>query len=82
MPSLRSLPFVADWNRDRTNLGNARTLNNDKPGHSLVETLDLQGDRYLLVVAIFFMQVMVGQIPHKAKQMPDSLYIVMIRTYR
>jgi hypothetical protein len=40
---------------DRTNLGNARTLNNDKPGHSLVETLDLQGDRYLLVVAIFFM---------------------------
>ena len=43
--------------RDRTNLGNARTLNNDKPGHSLVETLDLQGDRYLLVVAIFFMSV-------------------------
>jgi hypothetical protein len=42
---------------DRTNLGNARTLNNDKPGHSLVETLDLQGDRYLLVVAIFFMLV-------------------------
>ena len=40
---------------DRTNLGNARTLNNDKPGHSLVERLNLQGDRYNLVVAIFFM---------------------------
>jgi len=50
----------ADWRSDRTNLGNARTLNNDKPGHSLVETLDLQGDRYLLVVAIFFMYVSLG----------------------
>ena len=40
---------------DRTNLGNARTLNNDRPGHSMVEKLNLQGDRYNLVVAIFFM---------------------------
>jgi hypothetical protein len=34
-----------------------RTLNNDKPGESLVETLNLKGDRYNLVVAIFFMWV-------------------------
>lgn len=39
---------------DRTNLGNARTLNSDKPGESLVETLDLKGLRYNIIVAIFF----------------------------
>lgn len=39
---------------DRTNLGNARTLNADQPGHSLVESLNLKGDRYNFIVAIFF----------------------------
>lgn len=39
---------------DRTNLGNARTLNSDQPGHSLVESLGLKGDRYNFIVAIFF----------------------------
>ena len=39
---------------DRTNLGNARTLNSDKPGESLVETLALKGLRYNIIVAIFF----------------------------
>lgn len=48
---------------DRTNLGNARTLNNDKPGHSLVEVLDLQGDRYLLVVAVFFIPYVLFEFP-------------------
>ncbi|WVQ99099.1 hypothetical protein IAU59_006231 [Kwoniella sp. CBS 9459] len=48
---------------DRTNLGNARTLNNDKPGESLVETLDLAGDRYNLVVAIFFIPYVIFEFP-------------------
>lgn len=39
---------------DRTNLGNARTLNSDKPGESLVETLALKGIRYNIIVAIYF----------------------------
>ncbi|WVF71801.1 hypothetical protein IAT40_006609 [Kwoniella sp. CBS 6097] len=48
---------------DRTNLGNARTLNNDKPGESLVETLNLAGDRYNLVVAIFFIPYVIFEFP-------------------
>ncbi|GAA5902321.1 uncharacterized protein JCM6883_001368 [Sporobolomyces salmoneus] len=48
---------------DRTNLGNARTLNNDKPGESLVETLDLKGLRYNLVVAIFFVPYVLLEFP-------------------
>ncbi|KAK8858402.1 hypothetical protein IAR55_002629 [Kwoniella newhampshirensis] len=48
---------------DRTNLGNARTLNNDKPGESLVETLNLRGDRYNLVVAIFFIPYVIFEFP-------------------
>ncbi|WVR05046.1 hypothetical protein IAU60_002058 [Kwoniella sp. DSM 27419] len=48
---------------DRTNLGNARTLNNDKPGESLVETLNLKGDRYNLIVAIFFVPYVLFEFP-------------------
>ncbi|WWD00945.1 hypothetical protein V866_007883 [Kwoniella sp. B9012] len=48
---------------DRTNLGNARTLNNDKPGESLVEVLNLSGDRYNLVVAIFFVPYVIFEFP-------------------
>ncbi|WRT67568.1 uncharacterized protein IL334_004540 [Kwoniella shivajii] len=48
---------------DRTNLGNARTLNNDKPGESLVETLKLAGDKYNLVVAIFFVPYVIFEFP-------------------
>ncbi|GAA5945123.1 hypothetical protein JCM10213_001565 [Rhodosporidiobolus nylandii] len=51
---------------DRTNLGNARTLNNDKPGESLVETLDLKGLRYNIVVALFF-------IPYVLLEFPSNL---------
>jgi len=40
--------------QDRTNLGVARTLNSDKPGESLVETLNLKGLRYNAIVAVFF----------------------------
>lgn len=32
----------------------SRTLNNDIPGHNLSESLNLKGDRYNLVVAMFF----------------------------
>ncbi|WVQ83899.1 hypothetical protein IAT38_006043 [Cryptococcus sp. DSM 104549] len=48
---------------DRTNLGNARTLNNDKPGESLLETLQLSGDRYNLIVAIFFVPYVIFEFP-------------------
>jgi hypothetical protein len=39
---------------DRTGLGSARTLNNDIPGASMVETLDLKGSRYNTVVSCPF----------------------------
>ncbi|GAA5883702.1 hypothetical protein JCM16303_004778 [Sporobolomyces ruberrimus] len=48
---------------DRTNLGNARTLNSDKPGESLVETLALKGLRYNIVVAIFFVPYVLLEFP-------------------
>lgn len=35
-------------------MGNARTINSDKPGESLVEVLDLKGLRYNIIVAVFF----------------------------
>ena len=41
----------------------SRTLNNDKPGHSLVEKLDLKGDRYNFVVAIFFLPYVLFEFP-------------------
>ena len=40
--------------QDRTNLGVARTLNSDKPGESLVETLNLKGLRYNILISVFF----------------------------
>ncbi|KAI5476239.1 hypothetical protein MNV49_007939 [Pseudohyphozyma bogoriensis] len=48
---------------DRTNLGNARTLNSDKPGESLVEVLSLKGEKYNLVVAIFFIPYVLFEFP-------------------
>ncbi|SGY79300.1 BQ5605_C008g05099 [Microbotryum silenes-dioicae] len=48
---------------DRSNLGNARTLNSDKPGESLVETLKLSGMRYNIVVAIFFITYVLFEFP-------------------
>ncbi|GAA6006099.1 hypothetical protein JCM10207_000522 [Rhodosporidiobolus poonsookiae] len=48
---------------DRSNLGNARTLNSDKPGESLVETLDLKGLRYNIIVAIFFIPYVLFEFP-------------------
>lgn len=48
---------------DRTNLGNARTLNNDIPGHNLSESLNLKGDRYNLVVAMFFVPYVIFEFP-------------------
>ncbi|GAA5825283.1 hypothetical protein JCM11251_006919 [Rhodosporidiobolus azoricus] len=48
---------------DRTNLGNSRTLNSDKPGESLVETLDLRGLRYNIVVALFFIPYVLCEFP-------------------
>ncbi|GAA5941232.1 uncharacterized protein JCM15063_006409 [Sporobolomyces koalae] len=48
---------------DRTNLGNARTLNSDKPGESLVETLALKGLRYNILVAIFFIPYVLFEFP-------------------
>lgn len=42
---------------------NSRTLNNDRPGHSLLETLDLAGDRYNFVVAMFFIPYVLFEFP-------------------
>ncbi|TNY17115.1 phthalate transporter [Rhodotorula diobovata] len=49
-----------------TNLGNARTINSDKPGESLVEVLDLKGLRYNIIVAVFF-------IPYVLLEFPSNL---------
>ncbi|GAA5849057.1 hypothetical protein JCM8547_006428 [Rhodosporidiobolus lusitaniae] len=48
---------------DRTSLGNARTLNQDKPGESLVEALNLKGMRYNIVVAVFFIPYVLLEFP-------------------
>ncbi|KAM0746370.1 major facilitator superfamily transporter [Meredithblackwellia eburnea MCA 4105] len=48
---------------DRTNLGNARTLNSDKPGESLVEVLKLAGNKYNIIVAIFFVPYVLFEFP-------------------
>ncbi|GAA5984017.1 hypothetical protein JCM5350_004993 [Sporobolomyces pararoseus] len=48
---------------DRSNLGNARTLNSDRPGESLVETLALKGLRYNIIVAIFFVPYVLFEFP-------------------
>ncbi|WWC95607.1 hypothetical protein V866_002472 [Kwoniella sp. B9012] len=49
---------------DRTNLGNARTLNNDaKDGSTMNEILSITGSRYTLVVAIFFVPYILFEFP-------------------
>ncbi|WWC60239.1 uncharacterized protein I303_102805 [Kwoniella dejecticola CBS 10117] len=49
---------------DRTNLGNARTLNNDaKDGSTMNEMLNIAGSRYTLVVAIFFAPYILFEFP-------------------
>ncbi|GAA5836050.1 hypothetical protein JCM5353_003494 [Sporobolomyces roseus] len=48
---------------DRSNLGNARTLNNDKQGESLMESLALKGLRYNIIVAIFFVPYVLFEFP-------------------
>ncbi|WVW87147.1 hypothetical protein I302_109204 [Kwoniella bestiolae CBS 10118] len=49
---------------DRTNLGNARTLNNDaKDGSTMNEMLNITGSRYTLVVAIFFVPYIIFEFP-------------------
>ncbi|KAM0746369.1 MFS transporter-like protein [Meredithblackwellia eburnea MCA 4105] len=48
---------------DRTNLGNVRTLNSDKPGQSLLQVLKLSGNRYNIVVAVFFVPYVLFEFP-------------------
>ncbi|KAG8631635.1 hypothetical protein KVT40_000775 [Elsinoe batatas] len=48
---------------DRTNLGNARTLNNDKPEDNLVSQLGLSGIRYNVAIAVFFVPYVVMEFP-------------------
>ncbi|WWC92457.1 uncharacterized protein L201_007415 [Kwoniella dendrophila CBS 6074] len=49
---------------DRTNLGNARTLNNNaKDGSTMNEMLNITGPRYTLVVAIFFVPYIIFEFP-------------------
>jgi MFS family permease len=48
---------------DRVNLGNARTLNNDKPADNIVTQLNLTGQRYNIVVALFFVPYVICEFP-------------------
>lgn len=45
------------------NLGNARTLNNDTPEDNIVTMLDLQGNRFNLAVAVFFIPYVIAEFP-------------------
>lgn len=45
------------------NLGNARTLNNDTPEDNIVAQLDLTGQRYNVVVAVFFVPYVLAEFP-------------------
>ncbi|TKX24868.1 MFS transporter-like protein 43 [Elsinoe australis] len=48
---------------DRTNLGNARTLNNDTPEDNLVTQLGLTGIRYNVAIAVFFVPYVLMEFP-------------------
>ncbi|PNS19220.1 hypothetical protein CAC42_2397 [Sphaceloma murrayae] len=48
---------------DRTNLGNARTLNNDTPEDNLVTQLGLTGIRYNIAIAVFFVPYVLMEFP-------------------
>ncbi|KAF2156701.1 major facilitator superfamily transporter [Myriangium duriaei CBS 260.36] len=51
---------------DRTNLGNAKTLNNDTPADNLVKQLDLTGLRYNICIAVFFVPYVCLEFPSNA----------------
>jgi hypothetical protein len=51
----------------------SRTLNNDIPGHNLSESLNLKGDRYNLVVAMFFV---VCRYPSFQAQTDEQPYVI------
>lgn len=53
---------------DRVNLGNARTLNNDKPHDNIQSQLKLTGIRYSIVVAIFF-------VPYVCMEFPSNILL-------
>lgn len=48
---------------DRTNLGNALTLNNNVPGSSLGSQIDLSGSRYSTIAAVFFIPYVLAEFP-------------------
>ncbi|KAI8803807.1 major facilitator superfamily domain-containing protein [Cladochytrium replicatum] len=48
---------------DRTNIGNGYTLNNDKPGASMGESLGLDGTKYNFAVSIFFVPYVLMEFP-------------------
>lgn len=48
---------------DRTNLGNARTLNNDTPRSNIVTQLGLTGIKYNIAIAVFFCPYVVMEFP-------------------
>ncbi|GAM88972.1 hypothetical protein ANO11243_070060 [Dothideomycetidae sp. 11243] len=53
---------------DRTNLGNARTLNNDIPADNLVQQLGLTGIRYNISIAVFF-------VPYVCMEFPSNILL-------
>jgi len=63
----------------RTNLGNARTLNNDQPDN-IVRDLDLTGQRYSTIVAIFFVPYVLFEFPSNLllKRFTPSKWIARI----
>lgn len=65
-------------------MGNARTLNNDTPKDNIVNQLNLTGQRYNVVVAVFFVPYVLMEFPSNIllKYFSPSLWIsrIMVRT--
>lgn len=48
---------------DRTNLSNAKTLNNDIEGATMVEQLNLTNNRYNIIVCLFYVPYVLFEFP-------------------
>lgn len=67
---------------DRTNLGNAKTLNNDIEGGTMVEQIGLTSDRYNIIVCLFYVPYVLFEFPSNIlmKKFTPSVHLGRIIT--
>ncbi|TIC18759.1 MFS general substrate transporter [Wallemia mellicola] len=67
---------------DRTNLGIARTLNNDIEGGTMVEQIGLTSDRYNIIVCLFYLPYVILEFPSNIlmKKFTPSVHLGRIIT--